>query len=607
MFLGVRGPNRSGMKIDETAAGDKIANGAAINPADASSPLHRLVILAEELGETQLAEEARKILDRASEGRFYVVCVGQSKRGKSTLINALVGEVILPSGYVPVTSVPTVVRFGESPEARVQFSNTAWQTIALKDLPQYVSEEFNPENIKSVSGAEVFFPSPLLATGLCLVDTPGLGSVFEGNTAATRSFIPHTDAVLVVLGADPPLAGEELSIVEALARQTQHLVFVLNKADKSEEDERTASLAFSSQLLERHLRRPVDALYQVSSLERLQNRGPERDWGRLVEALYHLARESGRGLIQRACERGCVRIFEHLQVSTIEKRGALVRPLEESARRIETMNQARSDAGISLSELRLRLIVEQNRLSDLCTARRKEFLGLALPLAIQDLEEALKAIPPSFGPRYRRVLMQEAQEIVRRRVLPWLEVEQKAAEKGYLEISRRFVDMGNDVLARLAACGMYGLTSMPHALDIEAAFSSRSKFIFRDFIEIAQPASPLRWLGDAFLGLAGAHGLIVRDSREFTIRLMEVNSSRVQSDVLHRVEESRSFLEANIRRLLNEICRIAEQALDHARSVLEEGENTRQAELARLETLEIQLRNLLPKTSPLPATAAEAN
>ena len=69
----------------------------------------------------------------------------------------------------------------------------------MPDLKEYVTEEHNPENQKGVDGAEVFIPSPLLSTGMCFVDTPGLGSVFTGNTAATHAFIPHIDAALVAV------------------------------------------------------------------------------------------------------------------------------------------------------------------------------------------------------------------------------------------------------------------------------------------------------------------------------------------------------------------------------------------------------------------------
>jgi hypothetical protein len=135
-----------------------------------------------------LAAEARALCDRVRDGLFYVACVGQFKRGKSTLLNALVGQPVLPVGVVPVTAVVTVVRHGERPSARVRFAAGGWQEIATSDLYRYVTEEQNPENRKGVAAVEVFVPSELLASGMCLVDTPGIGSVFAGNTQATRAF-----------------------------------------------------------------------------------------------------------------------------------------------------------------------------------------------------------------------------------------------------------------------------------------------------------------------------------------------------------------------------------------------------------------------------------
>ena len=82
-------------------------------PIDGASRLLRLGRLAQELGTEPVAEEARELAARVSEGRFYVACVGQFKRGKSTLLNALVGHEVVPTGCIPVTAVPTVIRFGD--------------------------------------------------------------------------------------------------------------------------------------------------------------------------------------------------------------------------------------------------------------------------------------------------------------------------------------------------------------------------------------------------------------------------------------------------------------------------------------------------------------
>jgi hypothetical protein len=71
--------------------------------------LHRA---AAELGATDIAGAVAALQGRRAEGRFYVACAGQFKRGKSTLINSLFGDEVLPVGVVPVTSVVTIVRHG---------------------------------------------------------------------------------------------------------------------------------------------------------------------------------------------------------------------------------------------------------------------------------------------------------------------------------------------------------------------------------------------------------------------------------------------------------------------------------------------------------------
>jgi len=551
-----------------------------------------LASLGEELGAQYIADDGRGLAARVSEGRFYLACIGQFKRGKSTLINALVGEGILPVGFVPVTAVPTVIRYGAHKKARIQFRDGAWQEIDASDLEQYVSEEHNPENAKGVGGAEVFVPSALLSTGMCLVDTPGLGSVFTGNTAATQAFIPHIDAALVVVGADPPLAGEELALVEAVGRQVQNLILVLNKADRATEAEKAAAVRFTQQVLGKRLRRSVGPVFEVSAAERLENRGPERDWGKLLGALDQLVQGSGRQLIQAACERGVQRLSEQLMAIISEEREALERPIEESERRIAAMKETIAEAERSMRELEFLWMAEQRHLSDLFVDRHKAFLASVLPLANEEFERALRSVPRRMGPAYRRTIMREAQENAQRHVLPWLETEQEEGEKEYRRVASRFVQMANDFLKKLADAGIRELARMPHALDPETGFRTRSEFLFRDMIDVAQPASPLRWLADLVLGLVGARGVIEGGGREFLGRLLEVNCSRVQNDILNRVQESRGRLEVEIRKLLHEISRIAVEALTHAREARAAGAAAVEAAVARLDHRELEIADL---------------
>ena len=553
---------------------------------DGALGLLQLSSLAQELGAESVAEGARELAVRVSEGRFYVACIGQFKRGKSTLLNALVGHKVVPTGFVPVTAVPTVVRFGDELHARIRMRDGSWQDIAMSDLKEYVTEELNHENKRGVDGAEVFVPSPLLSTGMCLVDTPGLGSVFTGNTATTQAFIPHIDAALVVVGADPPIAGEELALVESIGTQVQDLILVINKADRTSDPERAAAVKFTREILEKRLHRPMGEIFEVSAAERMEDQGPLRDWEKLLASLHDLVEDSGRNLVLAACDRGLLRLSEQLLAIISEDREALLRPIEESERRIELMKETISEAERSMHELDYLFMAEQHRISDLFGDRHKQFFGPAWTESETQFNKDLQSVALGFGPSYRRRVMHLAQEISRRKVMPWLKPEQEEGEHQYRAVALRFVEMGNSFLRKLAGAGLSELTRMPHALDPEKGFRVRSTFIFEDFIGTAQPPSPLRWLADIFLPLVGARNVITNEGREFLRHLLEINSARIQNDVLNRIQDSRGRLEAEIRRLLHEISRIAEQALDRARRVKEEGAPAVESAIERLSRLE---------------------
>ena len=231
-------------------------------------------------------------------------------------------------------------------------------------------------------------------------------------------------------------------------------------------------------------------------------------------------------------------------------------------------------------------MAEQQRISDLFVERHKRFFHSAWTESEAEFDKELPSVPLGFGPHYRRRVMHLAQEISRRKVMPWLKPEQEEGERQYRAVALRFVEMGNSFLRKLADAGLSELTRMPHALDPEKGFRVRSRFIFEDFIGTAQPPSPLRWLADVVLPLVGARKLITNDAREFLRHLLEVNSSRVQNDVLNRIQESRDRLEVEIRKLLHEISRIAEQALDRARKIKEEGTPAVRSAIERLDRLE---------------------
>ncbi len=550
--------------------------------------LARLAQIAEQLGESSIAADARQLIIRISEGRFFVACIGQFKRGKSTLLNALVEEPILPAGVVPVTTIPTVLRYGEHRHARV-LMDSRWRAVRPEDLAHYVSEELNPENQKGVEGVEVFLPSKLLASGMCLVDTPGIGSVFAGNTETTRDFIPQIDAAILVVGADPPISGEELALIEAVAVNVGEIFVVLNKIDRVSATERKQASAFAGKILTSRLKKPLERIYEISALNQLYRSGEVGDWAALLADLTLLAGRSGESLTRSAVERGSRRFSASLMRSVDERMRALTEPLANSERRVGELRQTVSQAEQSLRDLGALFSAEQMRLSNTLLARRKDFFRTTVPIAIEEFDKELRSVDTSFGPARRREFMTLAQTIARHHVTPWLDAEETEAEELYAAVTERFVTLVNELLHRISQEQSNDFSHLPKSLDTGQGFCTRSRFLFHDMITIAQPASPLLYVLDWVMGALRMRHWFQRGTECFLEQLLDTNASRVQGDVEQRVVESRLCLESEVRKLLREVSATAEQALTHAQEVMAAGANAVATELERLRKLRDEL------------------
>lgn len=191
--------------------------------------LESLARRADALGRGYEAEAAaaRALGERLAEQRFHLAVLGQFKRGKSTLLNALLGEEVLPTGVVPLTAIPTFLRPGPSRRLVVHYSNgepveerTLADAATLRaTLADFVTEKENPRNERGVSFVEVFHFAPLLAAGVVLIDTPGIGSTHQHNTEMTLNFLEQCDAALVLLSADPPITEVEVEFCRVAARR----------------------------------------------------------------------------------------------------------------------------------------------------------------------------------------------------------------------------------------------------------------------------------------------------------------------------------------------------------------------------------------------------
>ncbi len=562
--------------------------------SDALDALDALAHLARYAGVDRIADEATTLAERIGDGRCYVACVGQFKRGKSTLINGLLDTAVLPTGVLPVTSVPTIVRHGPL-RARICLARQEWVDIAPEDLAAHVTEEGNPGNRQGVLSVEVFLPSPLLASGLCLVDTPGLGSVFEANRAATRKFIPHIDAAIVVLGADPPISGEELEVSLEVNRHTERLLFVLNKSDRVSHEDRAEAVRFTRRILEQRLGRPVTEVFEVSALRAGRGEADE-NWSRLVRSVEALAASTLPAILERTANRGLGRLGNQLASVLEERRIALLRPLEDSEQRVESIAAVAASAERSLQDLEPLFTAEQRRLSHFFESRRQAFLAETTPAALAALNQQLSGLGPSPARRRRLQALELAHAEARRRLEPWLDTSERVVESAYQDAVERFVDWGKELLVYLMDATGRAPQQLEWTNGMQGSLRSGRRFQFHDMLHLSVLASPRRWLADQLLPSRLSRRRIDEDARRYLEVLLEVNASRVQGDLAERVFQSRQELEREVRAIFREAAQTATESLLMARAARTRGDSVVREEQSRIAELQRRLRTVVEST-----------
>jgi len=189
-------------------------------------------------------DRCQELLVKLAEDRFNLVVLGQFKRGKSSLMNAIIGRELLPTGLLPLTSVVTMLRFGPTERLLLTRDESWVEEAPISRLADYVTERGNPGNVKKIRAAYVDLSLSLLRRGLHFVDTPGIGSSREENTATTYAFLPECDAALLVTSVETPLTELELDFLRAIRQHTRKVFFVVNKTDLLSADEREEVLGF---------------------------------------------------------------------------------------------------------------------------------------------------------------------------------------------------------------------------------------------------------------------------------------------------------------------------------------------------------------------------
>lgn len=520
--------------------------------------LERLAAIAGELEDREVADEALAERQRLLKARFFAACVGQFKRGKSTLINALIGQAVLPVGVIPVTSVVTILSYGETAAATVRLANGQSLAVGLGSIADFIDERRNPHNARGAVVVEVAVPSAILREGLCLVDTPGLGSVHVANTEATRAFVPRIDVALIVVGPDPPISGTELEMVQDASREAGEFAIILNKADRVPPDHLQEVADFTRLTIAAAIQRRVDHVFTTSALERLTTGTATRDWGALEAYLRQLSTTSRERLVGHSGERAVARLARRVTHEIALREEALRRPLTDMEKRVARLHQALAEVDDALIELRFRFDATEADLGARCEQWRTQFAERTAHLHQRLL--AWIDTHATSGRSLRPQAFEEAGRLAAAAVNEWLDTMDPEANQLYRTATERFIRAVNDFVGRLARdAGDLDVDELP----AEIGFRARRQFYFTHLMHTTA-GGPVTWLIDRFAPRGMRQEHVARAASAYLARLLESNSHRVESDFRDRARESRRWLEAQVRARLTRALRSAERALSVA-------------------------------------------
>jgi hypothetical protein len=184
-----------------------------------------------DVSESLIASELAIVRNELMSATFTVGLFGLIKRGKSTLLNALVGREVSAMHVTPETAVPVYVTYADEPGAVVHFADGQRKHVAVEDVAQYTSQKHNPSNGLGVTHVEQHVRVGFLSNGTRLIDTPGLddAEADEVYTERTMQELDVVDAGVVVFLSPPTVGATEMSfLTEVVSRDLKKSFLICN-------------------------------------------------------------------------------------------------------------------------------------------------------------------------------------------------------------------------------------------------------------------------------------------------------------------------------------------------------------------------------------------
>jgi GTPase Era involved in 16S rRNA processing len=561
--------------------------------------LSHLQLLAEEAGSSSLIPKIDAQAQKLSEERFHLVVLGQFKRGKTTLINAILGEPLLPIAVVPLTSVLTLLRYGERKRISVIFLSGDRREISSDELEQYVTERGNPNNEKLVRYVEIEFPCEFLREGVVLIDTPGIGSLFLHNTEITYSFIPHIDAAIFVLSADPPITKTEFDFLKDVVRYVDKVFFVFNKVDMLQERDLIEAVDYNVKVLREEMGNDAVAFLPVSALRALEAKREQSllqlqlsglpDAERSIQMF--LQQEKAATLLHASLRR-IEHLIAELQFETELELKATTMPLDDLDSRIARFEILVNSLQRDRKRFEYLLAGEVTSLQqwiegelETFAAQEKERLGTTM---VELMNQAQELTSAEFQEQAeQRIMQQMVADFDSWRPGNESRIVQKYRQivGGYVQDINSFVQQFLEQSAQL-----FDIDVKPFA-EIESFVWKKTFYYKVDddpvFLDIDFPKLSL-----ALLPASSSRKRILRKYRERISEKVMQNCGRLRYEYVYSIQEACRSFQANLDRMISEVVEAIHTTLQKAIQRRKENEAAVRDDIGRVRRRLTQLENI---------------
>lgn len=523
---------------------------------------------------------------------FTLVVVGQFKRGKTTFINALLKADILPTAIIPLTSVITIVRYGDKVEAVVSFNNGSKKVIPIGEIQYYVTEKFNPKNEKNVEKVEIFYPSSYLKNGVLIVDTPGVASVHEHNTKTTYDYLPQADAAIFLVSVDPPLTQAELLFLKDLKKTVSHIFFVQNKIDMVDPPDREEALNFTKRIIEEKAGFENIKIYPLSA----KTKSGLSDFEGSLEQF--LLEEKGNVLINSSVDKIRSVISEELLLAELEKK-SLITPLKELEDKLSNfkeflsdINQECLDSGRLLTE-EIKAIQKDVLERDLEKLKEEKTKWL-----VEKVDEFAVVNKKESNQKFIKLLNEFIAAQIRDIFSSWRNKEEEVLRQQLEKILSRFVNRMNALFEKVfsSSSALFGIT--PRTVRIQETLPEEIEFRF----QVEDEADMLSMTLDIVKKMMPkviAHKIIWKEARERAEMLVDRHCGKLRYDFSQRMERLARDYKSLFENAVTEVQKDVLQALETGLTIRQKTEVEVQEQkkeldnrIAKLNKLKTEIQNL---------------